>query len=118
MKSDIFTASVAAIIGALIAFFVTNLFLGPIESVTYKTVNDSAGSDLVEPDPEIFNYNALDPTVEVYVGNCEEYNQNGECIENKQSDQENDITNDEENSEQENEENESPTEEQENQENQ
>lgn len=118
MKSDIFTASIAAIIGALIAFFVTNLFLGPIKSVTYETVSDSAGSDLVEPNPEIFNYHALNPTVEVYVGDCEKYDQNGECIEDGQSDQEDGLVNDDENNTEENNENESPTEEQENQENQ
>ena len=33
-----------------------------------------------EANPELFNYKALNPTVEVYVGDCDEVNQYGECI--------------------------------------
>ena len=37
-------------------------------------------SQTAEPNVGIFNYKALNPTVEVYVGNCEEYNAVGECV--------------------------------------
>ena len=80
LKTDLFTSIIAAIAGALIAFFVTNMFIGPIENVTYKKVDSSVSTDLPEPDPEVFNYRALNPTVEVYVGNCTEYDRFGECI--------------------------------------
>lgn len=80
-KTDLFTSIIAAIIGVLIAFFVTDLFIGPIEDVTYKKVSSGVNADIAEPDPEIFNYKALNPTVEVYVGECIEYNQYGECVE-------------------------------------
>ena len=81
MKTDLFTSVVAAVAGALIAFFVCNIFLSPIEDVTYKTVNDAVDATVVDPDPEVFNYRALNPTVEVYVGECEKYDDKGECVE-------------------------------------
>lgn len=81
MKTDLLTSIVAAIAGVLIAYFVTNMFIGPIEEVTYKTVETKVDTDVQNPNPEVFNYRALNPTVEVYVGECEEYNQFGECIE-------------------------------------
>ena len=80
MKTDLVTAIGAAIIGVLIAFFVTNLFLPSIEDVTYKTIEGAIDINLAEPDPEVFNYRALNPTVEVYVGDCDEYDDYGECI--------------------------------------
>lgn len=81
MKTDLATSIIAAIAGVLIAYFVTNLFIGPIEEVTYTTVDTTVNADLAEPDPEVFNYRALNPTVEVYVGECDEYNEFGECVE-------------------------------------
>lgn len=80
-KTDLFTSIVAAIAGVLIAFFVTNLFIGPIKDVTYKKVNTNVNADITDPNPEVFNYKALNPTVEVYVGECIEYDQYGECVE-------------------------------------
>lgn len=92
MKTDLASSIGAAIIGVLLAYFVCNLFIGEIEPVTIKTVDTSVTADLVEPNIEVFNYKALNPTVEVYVGDCSEYNSYGECIENNtvQTDQGND----------------------------
>lgn len=81
MKTDLFTAIIAAIAGSLIAYFVTNLFIEPPQDVTYTTVDATVNANLPDPDPEVFNYRALNPTVEVYVGECDEYNEFGECIE-------------------------------------
>ena len=81
MKTDLATSVIAAIAGILIAYFVTNMFIGPIEDVTYTTVDSSVNASLADPNPEVFNYRALNPTVEVYVGECDEYNEFGECIE-------------------------------------
>lgn len=80
MKTELITAIGAAVISVLVAFFVTNLFTGEIEDVTVKTVENTVSTDLADPDPEVFNYNALNPTVEVYVGGCAEYDGNGQCI--------------------------------------
>lgn len=78
MKTDLASSIGAAIAGVLIAYFICNLFIGPIEDFTVKTVDSSVGAELVEPDPEVFNYKALNPTVEVYVGDdtAEEPQQN------------------------------------------
>lgn len=81
MKNDLATAIAAAVIGFLIAFFVTNLLTGDIEDFTYKTVDSTVSTSLDEPNPEVFNYRALNPTVEVYIGSCVEYGENGECLE-------------------------------------
>lgn len=92
MKTDLFTSIGAAIVGALIAYFVCNLFLGSIEPVTFKTVDTTVSTDLTNPDVNVFNYNALNPTLEVYV-DCQEYDEAGECTEensaNSNSNQEN-----------------------------
>lgn len=71
MKTDLLTSIIAAIAGVAIAYFVTNMFIGPIEEVTYTTVDTSVNASLTEPNPEIFNYHALNPTVEVCVGECD-----------------------------------------------
>ena len=86
MKKDLATAFIAAIAGVLIAYFVTNIFIPPISNFTYSTVN-STGSDYVDPNIEIFNFRALNPTVEVFVGNCTEYDENGECVEDAATDE-------------------------------
>lgn len=68
MKSELATAIIAAIAGVLIAYFVTNIFMGEISPITFKTVDSSVSADLADPDPEVFNYKALNPTVEIYIG--------------------------------------------------
>ena len=80
MKTDLATAIGVAIAGTLIAFFVTNLFTGDIQDFSYKTVNGEVGSDLEDPSPEVFNFKALNPTVEVYVGDCTQFDSYGQCI--------------------------------------
>ena len=80
MKTDLASAIGAAIAGVLIAYFITNIFIGPIEDVSYKTVTSNVSADVTTPSPEVFNYKALNPTVEVYVGACDEYDAYGECI--------------------------------------
>lgn len=81
MKNDLATAIAVAIVGFLIAFFAADLLTGDIESYSYETIDESVSIDLTDPNPEVFNYRALNPTVEVYIGSCIEYNSNGECIE-------------------------------------
>ena len=81
MKTDLLTSIVIAIAGVAAGFIVTNMLLAPIEPVSVTSIESSVNANLAEPDPEVFNYRALNPTVEVYVGNCEEYNDLGECVE-------------------------------------
>lgn len=78
-QSDVFTLILIAGIGTLVAFFVCNSLLGnPDEaSVKFKTVSRVIDSNLVAPDQEVFNSTAINPTVEVFVGDCEDIDQNG-----------------------------------------
>ena len=95
MKTDLFTAIIVATCGVVLAFFVTRIFLPELGEYKVKTLNDSANSsvtdynyaDLAEPDPEVFNYDALNPTVEAYVGDCIEIDENGECIDDSENEE-------------------------------
>lgn len=81
MKTDLITSIGAAIVGCAIAFFACNALLPAIEPVSFKKLDNATSSySLVDPDPEIFNYRALNPTVEVYVGDCDEYDEYGNCL--------------------------------------
>ena len=80
MKTDLVTSIIAAIAGVVIAYFVTNFFTPELQDVTFKTLNESFSASLTDPNDEIFNFRAVNPTVEVYVGQCLEYNEQGECI--------------------------------------
>lgn len=77
-QSDIITVILIAGIGVFAAFFLCNMILGnPDEkTVTFKTVQ-VVDASLASPDPELFNQDAINPTVEVYVGNCQDLDQNG-----------------------------------------
>ena len=67
-RFDLITSILAAIVGGAIAFFVCNMLLPKIEDVKYKTLESAASSDIGTLDEEIFNSNAINPTVEVCVG--------------------------------------------------
>ncbi len=81
-KSDLVTAGFIAILGTIVAFFLVNSILGdPSEkTVSFKYVANNVGtaSELSIPDSEVFNKDAINPTVEVYVGECVDIDQNGE----------------------------------------
>ena len=88
MKTDLITSIGAAIIGSVIAFLACNALIPAIEPVSYKKLDDASSNyELIEPDVNVFNYRALNPTVEVYVGDCDEYDDYGNCI----TDQDEDI---------------------------
>lgn len=78
-QSDIFTLILIAGIGTLAAFFVCQSLLGDPSkaSVKFKTIAENVSSELTAPNPEIFNSTAINPTIEVYVGDCEDIDQNG-----------------------------------------
>ena len=77
-KTDIVTIVLTASIGTLIAAFMTNILLGNPDdrSVSFSSIGEIT-ADLTEPDPETFNIEAINPTVEVYVGDCQDIDQNG-----------------------------------------
>lgn len=83
MKNDLATSIIVCIVGVILAFFVCNMFVGEISPVSVKKVDSSIGIDIPNPDPELFNYKAVNPTVEVYVGDneeCKQYDEGGQCI--------------------------------------
>lgn len=80
MKTDITTAIISAVVGVIVAYLITsNLILGGDTKPTIiKTLNSTISPNLNEPNPEVFNYRALNPTVEVYIG-CQTYDASGSC---------------------------------------
>jgi hypothetical protein len=68
-KSDVAMIILIASISVMVAYFVANAVIGNTQnqSVTVKTV-DSISTDIVQPDPSIFNSNAINPTVQVIIG--------------------------------------------------
>lgn len=81
MKTDLATSIGVAILGIIISYFICNLLIPGIEDFSYKTIDSSVNINIVDPNPEVFNYKAINPTVEVYVGDCTEFNDYGECVE-------------------------------------
>lgn len=81
-QSDIFTVIAVAVVGVVVSSVLLNMILGnPDEkSVSFKRV-EVIESTLDSPDPEVFNPEAINPTVEVYVGDCVDQDQNGELDE-------------------------------------
>lgn len=72
MKFDLTTSIIAAVIGVAVAFFVSNLLIPGLSPTQFKTISGSTSYGLTEPNSEVFNFRALNPTVEVYVGNGEQ----------------------------------------------
>ena len=68
-NSDIATIILIASVSVLIAYFVTDSIIGKPanESVRVKTI-DAISAEVTEPDTTIFNKDAINPTVEVVIG--------------------------------------------------
>ena len=77
-RSDIFTVTFVASVGVLLTFIACNFLLGDPDTryLKHKTIGKIT-ADLTSPDPEVFNVDAINPTVEVYVGSCEDVDRNG-----------------------------------------
>lgn len=77
-QSDIFSILIIASVGTLISYFVVNSFLGnpDLQYANIKTI-EAISPDLEEPDSELFNPAAINPTVEVFVGECQDVDGNG-----------------------------------------
>jgi len=72
-KSDLATIVLIAGFSTIIAFVLANAILGDPseESVTVEYL-DVISSDIAQPNRELFNAWAINPTVEIYVGQCQE----------------------------------------------
>ena len=68
-KTDIAMIVLIASVSVLIAFFVTKAIFGSASSENQKVQTiDRIDSSITDPDPAIFNKNAINPAVEVQVG--------------------------------------------------
>lgn len=68
-NNDIATLIVIAAMSMLVAYFIADAIIGKPsnESVKVKTTTPIS-ADIVEPDSKIFNKDAINPTVEVVIG--------------------------------------------------
>jgi hypothetical protein len=68
-KSDIAMVILIASISVMVAYFVANAVIGNVssQSVQVKTA-DPITANVAQPDPAIFNSNAINPTVQVIIG--------------------------------------------------
>lgn len=68
-KSDIAMIILIASISVLVAYFVAKALIGDTanQSVTVKTT-DQITTDINKPDSSVFNSNAINPTVQVIIG--------------------------------------------------
>ena len=118
MKQDLATSIFAAVVGALVAYFVCGMFLPSFDelSVSITELANEESFTLAEPDAEIFNFRSVNPTVEVWVGDCKNLGDNGTCNDEIVTDNINNGQNDNQNQQEEEQEQE-PEEEQEQEEN-
>lgn len=76
--SDYVTVGFIALFVTGLAYFAVNSLLGDPKTKTVRfEYLEGVSSSLVDPNDEIFNAGAINPTVEVYVGSCVDQDQNG-----------------------------------------
>lgn len=68
-KTDVAMIIFIASISILIAYFVAKGVLGDVKNQSVKVkVAEEISAEVSDPDPKIFNKNAINPTVEVIIG--------------------------------------------------
>lgn len=71
-KSDIAMIILIASISVLIAYFVAKMVIGDVKTGTVKVkIAEPITTDITQPDPTVFNSNAINPTVEVIIGQAQ-----------------------------------------------
>ena len=74
-KSDIITTSFVAVIGLVVSFFIVRAIVGnPDDQQIKVTTIEVVQGDVADPSTDTFNAQALNPTVEVYVGDTSKQN--------------------------------------------
>lgn len=78
-QSDVFSLIFVASVGMVASFFICQGIIGdPDEaSVSFTTIRTPISETIAMPESEIFNSTAINPTIEVYVGDCEDKDNNG-----------------------------------------
>lgn len=67
-KLDLATAIGAFVAGVFVAFLITNIFIPKVNDDKFSTIEQSINNNVAKPDAEVFNIEALNPTVVVCVG--------------------------------------------------
>ena len=76
-QSDLLSIVAIAVFGFIVSYLVVGMFMNPDDAkVTYKKVSP-IDATVQMPSPDLFNVNAINPTVEVYIGNCIDIDQDG-----------------------------------------
>ena len=58
-----------ASISVLMAYFIAKAIVGDVQNETVKVkTTEAISTDITEPDPTVFNKDAINPTVEVIIG--------------------------------------------------
>ena len=96
MKTDLISSIGVAVLGVIVSYFICNILVSTwtTDNYTVKTLESEVTADITDPDPSVFNYRALNPTVEVYVGNCREFDSDGQCLDSDDDDINKDIIDD------------------------
>jgi hypothetical protein len=91
MKTDLTTSIITALIGTVAAYFACTLFIPPISKVEFQILDPASGINynLTEPNAEVFNYRAVNPTVEVIInGDCTDGDCDSNSVENEEETEE------------------------------
>jgi hypothetical protein len=68
-KADVAMIILIASVSILVAYFVAKAVLGDVKEQTVQVkVAEKITAEVEKPDPEVFNTNAINPTVEVIIG--------------------------------------------------
>ncbi len=71
-KSDIAMIILIASISVLAAYFVAKTVIGDVKADTVKVKTaERITTNITQPDPTVFNSNAINPTVEVIIGQAQ-----------------------------------------------
>ena len=77
-QSDIFSIIIIAVVGTVASYFAVNAILGnPNDATAVITTINEISPNLEEPDSELFNPAAINPTVEVMIDGCKDLDHNG-----------------------------------------
>ena len=76
--SDYVSVITLAIAGTILAYFLTNSILGdPAAKTTTFEYLEPVSGELVQPSSDVFNAAAINPTVEIYIGDCVDDSKDG-----------------------------------------
>ncbi|MDB5168444.1 MAG: exported protein of unknown function [Candidatus Saccharibacteria bacterium] len=68
-KTDIAMIILIASVSILVSYFIAKAVIGDVKEQTAKVkIAEKITAEVSDPDPQVFNSNAINPTVEVIIG--------------------------------------------------